>query len=172
MASGAGRLFEAAGALLGLATHNDWEGEAAVRLEGLAANWPDPAELWKIESNCSDIPVILPSIGLLAEAARRLLRGEPPSCVAASFHATFCELAARLVIRISQGVRGPVALGGGCLANRLLREGLRSRLEEAGFEPLLATSIPPGDGGLSYGQAALASVATARGVSLASELIV
>ena len=58
----------------------------------------------------------------------------------------------------------PVALGGGCLVNRLLRDGLRGGLAEAGFEPLLATSVPPGDGGLAYGQAVVAAVAGARGV--------
>jgi len=56
-----------------------------------------------------------------------------------------------------------VALGGGCLVNRLLRDGLRTGLEEAGFEPLLATAVPPGDGGLAYGQAVIAAVAAARG---------
>jgi hydrogenase maturation protein HypF len=56
-----------------------------------------------------------------------------------------------------------VALGGGCLVNRLLRDGLRQGLEEAGFKPLLATSVPPGDGGLAYGQAVVAAVAGARG---------
>lgn len=168
-ASGAGRLFEAAGALLGLATRNDWEGEAAVRLEALAATSHEPAETWQIELGSADGPTSLPSTGLLREAAQRLLGGESAIRVAAAFHTTFCSLAVDLLLRVARDARGPVALGGGCLANRLLRNGLRTGLEAAGFEPLLATSVPPGDGGLSYGQAVLASVAAARGVKLAVE---
>ncbi|MFZ5787206.1 MAG: Sua5/YciO/YrdC/YwlC family protein, partial [Acidobacteriota bacterium] len=43
LASGAGRVFEAAGAMLGLAAVNGYEGEAAARLEALATSaWPAP----------------------------------------------------------------------------------------------------------------------------------
>lgn len=168
MASGAGRLFEAAGALLGLAAVNDWEGEAAVRLESLATDWPGRAEVWSIGGDGLGSGNTVPSVSLIAEAARRLLDGEPAPRVAASLHATFCELTAELVDRIAGGTPATVALGGGCLANRLLREGLRSRLEALGYEPMMATSVPPGDGGLSYGQAVLAAVAAARNLEFSS----
>jgi hydrogenase maturation protein HypF len=167
MASGAGRLFEAAGALLGLAAVNDWEGEAAVRLEALAASSSRPAEVWEINADRSATRG-LPSVALLAEAARRVLAGQPLAQVAVSLHATFCALTVDTVLEIADGSRPVVALGGGCLANRLLRAGLRTRLLAAGFEPLLATSVPPGDGGLSYGQAVLAAVATARDLEVSS----
>ena len=162
LASGAGRLFEAAGALLAAVVRNDWEGEAAVVLETLAAAWPGEAEAWPLGNHeLGGLPV-LPSAGMLAEAARRLAGGEQAERIAASFHATFCALAVDLTRRA--GGPATVALGGGCLVNRLLRDGLRAGLQQSGFEPLLATSVPPGDGGLAYGQAALAAVALARGV--------
>jgi hydrogenase maturation protein HypF len=161
LATGAGRLFEAAGALLGLVERNDWEGEAAVALESRAAAWAGEVEIWPLSVHeLAGVPV-LPSAGLLLEAARRLVGGEPPESIAASFHATFCALAVELTRRAGHGMA--VALGGGCLVNRLLRDGLRQGLEEAGFKPLLATSVPPGDGGLAYGQAVVAAVAGARG---------
>ena len=59
--------------------------------------------------------------------------------------------------------RGVVALGGGCVVNRILSTGLAENLEELGFEVLLPRNVPPGDGGLSYGQAVLAAAAAARG---------
>jgi hydrogenase maturation protein HypF len=50
-----------------------------------------------------------------------------------------------------------VAAGGGCLINRLLREGLREAHSRTGVELLLPWRVPPGDGGLAYGQAVLAA---------------
>jgi hydrogenase maturation protein HypF len=84
--------------------------------------------------------------------------------VAAGFHTTFCRLAVKLTTRVSDSDRGVVALGGGCLVNRILGDRLVEELETEGFEVLLPRDVPPGDGGLSYGQATIAAVAAARGV--------
>jgi hydrogenase maturation protein HypF len=163
LATGAGRLFEAAGALLGPVVRNDWEGEAAVVLESRAAAWPGEVEVWPLENRELGGTPVVPAAGLLLEAARRLIDGEPSARIAASFHATFCALAVELTGRVGRAMT--VALGGGCLVNRLLRDRLRAGLIDAGFEPLLATSVPPGDGGLAYGQAVVATVSLARGVA-------
>jgi hydrogenase maturation protein HypF len=177
VATGAGRVFEAAGALLGLAAVNGYEGEAAARLEALASSWAGPVEPWPEVSIPVDRPrassrtpepgprtPVFPSAELLAAMARRVLAGEEPALVAAGLHATFCSLAVELTRRVvPPGIR-VVALGGGCLVNRLLRRGLGENLAAAGFEPLLPVRLPAGDGGLSYGQAVLGAVAAARGV--------
>jgi len=156
LASGAGRLFEAAGALLGLTAENGYEGEAAARLESLACRaWP--AEPW------DEVGLLrggsfprLPFAGLLAAAARRLMGGEDGARTAAGFHSTFCSLAADLALEAAPAGVRLAALGGGCLVNRLLREGLSATLSARGFEVLLPATVPPGDGGLAYGQAVLA----------------
>jgi hydrogenase maturation protein HypF len=165
LASGAGRVFEAAGALLGLAPVNRWEGEAAARLEAAAARARGPVAAWQ-ELRLAEGGALpeLPSARLLAAAAARVAEGEEPAEVAAGFHATFCRLAAQLTARLGWPAGSTVALGGGCLVNRLLGEGLASALEAAGHGVLLPRGLPPGDGGLSYGQAVIASVAAARGV--------
>ena len=162
MATGAGRLFEAAGALLGLCATNDYEGEAAIQLESAAAAaWP--AEPWPEVSLVRNPPsATLPSIALLMAAAKRLAEGEIVPEVAAGFHATFCNLAVELTKMVAPKDPTTIALGGGCLANRLLHEGLSSGLTSAGFEVLCASTLPPGDGGLSFGQAVLATAALAR----------
>jgi hydrogenase maturation protein HypF len=155
-ATGAGRIFEAAGALLGLTAENTWEGEAAARLEALASTAEDVASWPEAEGPA-------PGPRLLAAAARRLAAGEHAARVAAGFHATFCALAAELAARAFPSDVRRVALGGGCFVNRLLLEGLERRLREGGFEVLVPRRLPPGDGGLSYGQAALAALALSRG---------
>jgi hydrogenase maturation protein HypF len=164
-ATGAGRLFEAAGALFGLVAANHWEGEAAVHIESLAAR-ADRVEPWtELEIDDSGEHPCLPSSRLLAEAARRLIDGTAPERVAASFHASFCSLAVELTQLVAARDDAIVALGGGCMVNRLLVTGLGEGLAAAGFEPLIPMLVPPGDGGLSYGQAVIAAVATARNCS-------
>ncbi len=164
LATGAGRLFEACGALLGLAPVNSFEGEAAIRLEAHAASIapPDPWE---------EIPplkgsTVLPSLGLLAAAAHRAADGEPTERVAAGFHATFSRLAGSITARIieTHGKPATIAATGGCLVNRRLRRGLG---DEIAAPVLLPTRLPPGDGGLAYGQAVLASTCLARGCNAA-----
>ncbi|MGD8440338.1 MAG: carbamoyltransferase HypF [Holophagae bacterium] len=164
-ASGAGRLFEAAGALLGLVVRNDWEGEAAARLEALAASCNGAVPPWpEVVLDETGRSPVLPSAALLAAAAQRLVDGEPPARVAAGLHRTFVALAADLTESAAAGHTPPVALGGGCLVNRLLLGGLSTDLTARGFEVLVPRMVPPGDGGLSYGQAVIGSVALARGV--------
>ena len=107
---------------------------------------------------------LLPSSKLLVEVAQRAAAGETPASVAAGFHATFIRLAADLTVRAFGEERGTVAVGGGCVVNRILSSGLAEALEDLGFEVLLPRNVPPGDGGLSYGQAVLAAVSAARGV--------
>jgi hydrogenase maturation protein HypF len=163
-ASGAGRVFEAAGALVGAAVLNSYEGEAAARLEALAAACGETPEAWDvgaIAAGPAGEPV-LASSALLAEAARRLLAGEARERVAAGFHATFAAAVSEVTRRVAAGRHASVAVGGGCLVNRLLRRDLVARLTAAGIETLLPAQAPPGDGGLSYGQAVIGAVALAR----------
>jgi hydrogenase maturation protein HypF len=164
LASGAGRVFEAAGALLGVGEVNRWEGEAAARLEALATRVEEAVESWPdLAIEMVDGRPRLPAISLLAEVARRATNGEAPATVAAGFHATFCRLAVELT-DVVRGETGMVALGGGCAVNRILRAKLTEGLEDLGLEVVIPRDVPPGDGGLSYGQAVLAAVAAARGV--------
>jgi len=163
LASGAGRVFEAAGALLGLTAVNRWEGESAARLEAAArgggnvAPWPD------VRLDEGSGGPVLPSSQLLAETARRVAAKEDRARVAAGFHATFNRLAGEITGRVATGHR-VVALGGGCLVNRLLGAGMSSEIGSLGIEVVRPLTLPPGDGGLSYGQAVVATVASARGV--------
>ena len=56
-----------------------------------------------------------------------------------------------------------VVLGGGVFQNRLLLEGVAARVESAGLRALVAERLPPNDGAISYGQAAIAAAAVGGG---------
>jgi hydrogenase maturation protein HypF len=144
----AGRLFDAAAGLLGVSRRQAFEGEAAMRLEGLATETAVLADGWRIDDGVLDF---LPLLGRLAD-------GLEPAAGAALFHGT---LVAALVewaaaAASARGLRA-VALSGGCFLNKVLTEGLVEGLGARGIEPLVARAVPPNDGGLSLGQAFVAA---------------
>lgn len=147
-----GRLFDAAAALLGVCLAQSYEGQAAMELEALVRA---PAVLpagWRLaEGTLSFAPLL--------DALPGLDRAEG----AALFHGTLIEgLAALAAHGAARTGVTTVCLGGGCLMNRVLADGLAHRLIAHGLRPLLAAMLPPNDGGLSLGQAAMAR-ALARG---------
>jgi hydrogenase maturation protein HypF len=92
-----------------------------------------------------------------------LLCGEEPARIAARFHATLAEVIAATCACIRETTRlQRVALSGGVFQNVRLVEAAAARLERAGFEVLTHHQVPPNDGGLALGQAAVAACLTAR----------
>ncbi len=55
-----------------------------------------------------------------------------------------------------------VVLSGGVFQNRLLLERTREGLQEAGLRTLVPVALPPNDGGISYGQIAVAAARLAQ----------
>ncbi len=147
-ASSCGRLFDAAAGLLGILPVMDFEGQAAMRLESLAAWHGEVAPLargWRVEADGA-----LSFLPLLAELAETGDAGRG----AALFHATLAEGLAHWVATAARrhGLN-TVALGGGCFLNAILGRELRGRLQGEGMNVLEARQVPPNDGGLSLGQA-------------------
>lgn len=150
--SSMGRWFDAAAGLLGVSSHLRFEGEAAMLLEGLAERHGQatvPAGCHTIES-VAGVGWQLDLSPLLA-----MLADEPDAATgAALFHAALVPALADWVGRAVAGTGiTRVACGGGCFLNAPLARGLRARLAADGIEMLEAAAVPPGDGGLSLGQA-------------------
>lgn len=142
----AGRLFDAVAGLAGLRRRQDHEGQAAMELEALVGEARRGTGLYRLANGVLDFAP------LLVELARP---GVKARCAAEFFHGTLID---GLVTLVAGHARAgdAIALGGGCLMNRVLAEGLVAGLSELGFRPLLAARVPANDGGLSLGQAALA----------------
>ncbi|USX54494.1 carbamoyltransferase HypF [Lentzea sp. HUAS12] len=149
LTSSAGRLFDAASALLGLCDENSYEGEAAVLLESAAAAHSGPALDWKLHRR-DGLWVYDP-----VPTLRDLVTCDDPTGVAAArFHTTIAEVTAALV-RETAGTVRTVCLGGGVFQNRRLVDALRRELGE--FAVLAGERVPVNDGGISYGQAVVAA---------------
>ncbi len=161
IASSAGRLFDAAAALLGIRDVAEYEAQAAIELE-LAAG----------ERRADPLPYLLRrSDGLLVYDPRPTLAamlesGSAPGILAARFQATIAELTRELLAasRGQTGVR-TVCLSGGVFQNRRLASTLLRVLQSDGFEPHINRRVPVNDGGVSYGQAAVAAARLAAGAA-------
>ncbi|MHC3469879.1 carbamoyltransferase HypF [Streptomyces sp. 7R007] len=155
-ASSAGRLFDAVASLLGLCDRIGYEGEAAVLLEA-AAGRERAAALAHRVVRAQGLWVYDPA-PTLADLLARRLDGEPVARLAAAFALTLAVVTAELVGRaVADGAPTTVCLGGGCFVNRRLLTEVKRRLRAQGLRVLVGGQVPVGDGGISYGQAAVAA---------------
>jgi hydrogenase maturation protein HypF len=148
-----GRVFDAAAAILGVRLEQQYEGQAAMELEALCKAPRALAGGFSIENDMLDLAPLFRAL-----LDQRLSAREGADL----FHGTLIEALAAWIGGAARRLdQTRVALGGGCLMNAALAEGVSRRLREQGIEPLLARKIPCNDGGLSLGQAFLARAASA-----------
>ncbi len=157
LTSSMGRLFDAVASVLGVRQVVAYEGQAAMELEALAgrrtaAEYPVP-----IEEDGQGGWVLNP-VPMLTRLAIRRHRGVDPGDLAADFHASVARAAEMLLCRAAEATGlAVVVLSGGTFQNARLLTSLRRRLERRRFRVLTARELPPNDGAISYGQAALAA---------------
>ncbi|MDJ0944390.1 MAG: carbamoyltransferase HypF [Kiloniellales bacterium] len=146
--SSLGRWFDAAAALLGVVPVAAYEGHAAMVLESLVETPRTMPEGWTLapDGTLDLLPLLDKLAGMAPRPGAELWHG--------TLAAGLSAWAAQAVD--STGVR-TVALSGGCLLNRVLRIHLAADLEARGIEVLLPRAAPPGDGGISLGQAWIAA---------------
>ncbi len=156
-----GRLFDAAAALLGFTREITFEGQAAIWLEQLARGAPatEPYAFPFVNNELDFRPL------LLAVAQDRVLGRERK------------EVARAFQLGVAHGVRdataavcqahglNTVVLSGGVFQNELLLRDLKSLFETASIQVWTNQAVPPNDGGISLGQAALAAFGRFDGVS-------
>jgi hydrogenase maturation protein HypF len=150
-----GRLFDALAALCGVRASVNYEGQAAIELEALAAL--DERGAYALEDGDGDLLDARPT---MREAAADLERGMPPAIVSARFHNAVARATAEASTDLAgrHGVEA-VVLSGGVFQNRLLLERTAHGLAAAGLRVLVPERLPPNDGGVAYGQAAVVAAA-------------
>jgi len=156
VASSAGRLFDAAAALLGIRDVAEYEAQAAIELELLAERGSvEPLEYAFARSEGLLVYNPRPTIRGILEG---LSGGAAPEHLAARFGETIAAVSREFVAEVAAttGLR-TVVLSGGVFQNQWLATNLVQRLTGDGFEVHTNRMVPANDGGISYGQAAVAA---------------
>ncbi len=150
--SSMGRLFDAAAALAGVRQKVNYEAQAAIEFEALAADGSDEGYQFEIGEQLIGVE---PAVQALL---KDVLAGVPQAVVSARFHNGL----ARMVLHASSRIRtetglNEVVLSGGVWQNITLLRRTLSLLGDSGFRVYIHRAVPTNDGGLALGQAAIAA---------------
>ena len=153
--SSCGRLFDAVASIMGLRQEVNYEGQAATELEmtaleGISESYPfdfGAASPWEIDMR--------PTIEHLVREVKMKL---PVGFMAAKFHNTLVAVIVETCRRLrdTDGL-SLVCLGGGTFQNVYLLERVVPALRSSGFELYMNQRVPTNDGGIAFGQAAVAN---------------
>jgi hydrogenase maturation protein HypF len=150
LSSGAGRLFDAFSALLGLCSDETFDSEAPMRMESA------------IDCETNDYyPFHAGETIVFSDTFKALLEDMPhkkTGVIAAHLHNTV----AQVILQTSQKIRrinsiNKVVLSGGVFQNKYLLEKTAALLRKEMFEIFTNHLVPANDGGISLGQLAVTS---------------
>ncbi len=158
LSSSAGRLFDAASAIIGICRKNTYEGECPQLLQAEAEkeykkNPKKRKGELKVPVLKKDGVFVADTVCLMAELMKMKKSGLEEGAMALEFHFAIADMIREMFELISrQTNERKVALGGGTFANSLLVKMLFASLEKKGFEVYINEKVPSGDGGLALGQ--------------------
>jgi hydrogenase maturation protein HypF len=163
--SSVGRLFDAVASLAGVRDRVEYEGQAAMQLQWLAAGCSDrqvyrdavaPAGITDVPPEGE--PLKLDSRPLIRAVATDVCDGVAAATIAARFHATLGRLIVDVCTRLRDGSGiNKALLSGGVFMNPLLAECVENDLRSRGFSTFRHHRVPANDGGISLGQLAVAA---------------
>jgi hydrogenase maturation protein HypF len=152
--SSAGRLFDIAAGILGICHTIHYEGQGAIELEWAGQKQWGQVLPYAIAQGSPYVLDFMPTFAAMTEALRR---GSKEDFLAACFHATIADATVAMVKKIKQdtGIR-KVALSGGVWQNMTILKKVVGMLQQEGLHVYTNQLVPPNDGGLALGQAAVA----------------
>lgn len=148
-----GRVLDAASAVLGICYERTYEGEPAMKLESTAIGGKNVISLEpKVNGAVLETTELILSI--FEERTNRSKRD-----LAYSVHYYLARGLAELAVSLAEehGVKN-IGFTGGVACNQIIAEEIRKVIERCGLNFFVHESIPPGDGGLSLGQAVVAAL--------------
>lgn len=150
--SSMGRLFDAVSSLIGLRQEITYEAQAAIELEAAVNIFETESYPFEVSENSINL---LPFWETIIKDFRQK---QSIDTMAARFHNTVVHLVIRCceLMRKISGLN-KVALSGGVWQNSILLEKTTQLLLERNFIPLYHHQVPANDGGISLGQAVIAS---------------
>jgi hydrogenase maturation protein HypF len=169
MTSSCGRLFDAVAALLNLRHTVSYDGQGAIELEALAEGKSPPAPFrpqrvlsqrgeytFNIISHGEE-PLQLDFSPMIVEILADIAAGVRSAVIAHRFHLSVASAATDACLQISKssGLKR-VILSGGVFQNRLLTGMIYTALSQKGLDVFTHRLVPPNDGGIALGQAAIA----------------
>ena len=149
-----GRLFDAVAALAGVRAEINYEGQAAVELEAAC----DPYERGAYPIAVGGAPLVIDPCETIRAVAADVAAGVAPGAIARRFHRTIARATVEACVRLADAhATDVVVLAGGVFQSRLLLGSVSCALTEAGLRALVPEQLPVNDGGIAYGQAAVAA---------------
>jgi len=154
LSSGAGRLFDAVSAILGLCDRNTFEGEAAMALESMTRE--DVHDQYIVEMKQEKGYTVVDYFPAIHGIIRDMGRKIPTDLIATRFHNTVAETIRSMVHRIREhtGITD-VALSGGTFQNRYLLNRVSALLAQDDMNVFTNRKVPCNDACISLGQAYL-----------------
>jgi hydrogenase maturation protein HypF len=152
-----GRLFDGVAALLSICTKSDYEGHAAMALEGAVIE-TEKTDALNFDLIKDDDKIIIDWRPVIKEILRSLGNFNKQTKIATAFHLGLAVAIAETCreIKVETGI-SIVALSGGVWQNRVLLNNTIRLLLEFGLIPLINKNLSPNDENISAGQAAVAA---------------
>lgn len=153
-ASGAGRLFDAVSALLGVCDRNTFEGEAAMALEAVIQEGVEGG--YDVEFKEEKGYTVIDFSPVIKAIVQESIKGHDRGVIAAKFHNTIATVIITVVQNLSArtGTKD-IALSGGTFQNLYLLSRTMRLLKKAGMNVYVNQQVPSNDACISLGQAYL-----------------
>jgi hydrogenase maturation protein HypF len=161
LTSSCGRLFDAAGSIIGGFDKATFEAEAAIGLEVLSFNRPRETGRYSyniVSENENIIPpmIIIDFKNIFNELLEDIRKGKDKRTLAFLFHNTIASAITEAVLNISDSSNiKDICLSGGVFQNKIFTEMIIKKLSDAGLNVFTHRILPPNDGSISLGQAAI-----------------
>ncbi|MCS7385981.1 MAG: carbamoyltransferase HypF [archaeon GB-1867-005] len=159
--SSLGRVLDAFSALFGVCYERTYEGEPAMKFESFALSAPES------DSIHFDVPLIIDNITIIDvnDLLRQVIdqiesnSNTPPNLIAKQIHRSLAKALAKAALQVAEHVNTNfIGISGGAAVNDLLVHTIQSEVCKHGLKLLRHRLVPPGDGGISLGQAFAASL--------------